>query len=159
MTFKKKILLLFLLTILLLGHSLVRLAGDEWWPFSNYPMYSAVFKSDIIAYHEIWALDEEGMEEKLAVSKYFQPYNDRSLEEVFLYNKNPDRRQEIIEILHRWYEKQSSTKNWKKIRSLKLYKFEYNFSALKENQGSKESLLGVRNNPVRKTALHESKSD
>ncbi len=159
MTFKKKILLLFLLTILLLGHSLVRLAGDEWWPFSNYPMYSAVFKSKKILYHEIWALYEMGTEEKLEVSQYFLPYNDRSLEEVFLYNRDPKRRQEIIQVLHRWYEKQSSNRNWKKIRSLKLYRFEYNLSALKENKGSKESLLSVRNNPVQKIALHESKSE
>lgn len=159
MTSKKKILLLFLLTIFLIGHLLVRLAGDEWWPFSNYPMYSAVFKNETILFHEIWALYEKGPEEKLEVSKYFLPYNERSLEEVFLYNRNPERRQEIIQVLHKWYEKQSSTRNWKKIRSLKLYRFEYNLAALKENIGSKESLLSVRNNPVQKTALHESKSE
>lgn len=148
-----------MLFILLSGHLIVRFLQVEWWPFSNYPMYSSIFKPEKIYYHEIWLVDLNDKERKASVLKHFFPYTDRSLEEVFFYHLSTEKRQTIIQALHRWYERQAAIRIWPKIKHLRLYKFEYDFENSLSNKNDQEYLQSVRNKPVTRTLLHESTND
>ena len=152
-----KVFLLIGLFFLLMGHISVRFYNQEWWPFSNYPMYSTSFKPTRIDFFEVWAVDPLVLEKKVSVGKRFFPFNERALDEAFRVHKSAEQRRSVLFALLRWALDQDDRPQWARLR---LYRMEYDFSNPQSLAArSPKELFEFRNQPLSRTLLVEVSSD
>ena len=145
------------LFLLLTGHISVRFYNQEWWPFSNYPMYSTPFRPTRINFFEVWAVDPQGLEKKVSVRKRFFPFNERALDEAFRVHTSAEQRRSILVALLRWAINQADRPHWARLR---LYRMEYDFSNPQSLAArSPKELFEFRNQPLSRTLLVEVSSD
>ena len=145
------------LFVFLIGHLAVRIYNREWWPFSNYPMYSTPFKPSKINFFEVWAVDPQGQENKVSVHKRFFPYNERALDEAFRAHASTERRAVILVSLLKWATKQADRPQWSRLR---LYRLEYDFSDPHSIAAkSSRDLVEFRNQPSSRVLLVEVSKD
>ena len=152
-----KVFLLIGLFLLLTGHISVRFYNREWWPFSNYPMYSTPFKPTRINFFEVWAVDPQGLEKKVSVHKRFFPFNERALDEAFRVHTSAEQRRSILVGLLRWAINQADRPPWARLR---LYRMEYDFSNPQSLAArSPKELVEFRNQPMSRVLLAEVSHD
>lgn len=159
MTTRRKGMLSFFLGLFLLGHVTVRILNREYWPFSNYPMYSNLFNQERISFLEVWASNERGSLYKLNPSHYFSPYGERALEELFLREKDPQKRQILTAALYRWYQEQRQARDWPALQYLGLYQLSYDFKKLKSLLRDENKVREFRQQPESSQFLTRFPSD
>jgi len=72
---RKKLIVIFMTTLIGLQGMYVVFLLPEIWPFSSYPMFSRGWGKKNITYTEIKGVTAKGREFSLDISKYFYPFN------------------------------------------------------------------------------------
>jgi hypothetical protein len=83
MTRRRKALINFVL-VTLIGGSLYDIAADrEHWPFSQYPMFSGVWRSPTFTWLRLFGVTADGREVALDTNEYVAPFDQSRLPKAF----------------------------------------------------------------------------
>ena len=135
--------------LLLLGSFGAGVFGYEWFPFSNYPMYSSSFNPEIFSYYELVGIDSNDSEVKIPIRIYFYPLFKQSLYQSIDRNlrvkKDPSA---LIKSLYLFQLDSTQKMNLSNpLKGLRLYSVKYNwekFKADKLSSHTKENPLPQR---------------
>lgn len=155
MSRKRSAFILLLVAVFLGGHLAVRISGSEWWPFSNYPMYSNVFEPRVVDYFELYGVAEDKSEVKLSAFKYFWPFNDRSLEQVFRWRRSPESRRLFLKSLLAWYEERQKKYGWRPIKAIRLYRSLWVWEEVTRKAFDVEAAREIRKTPSSREIVME----
>lgn len=136
-----------LLGIVILGGSLIATFWRiEWFPYSNYPMYSRIYVPEEFVYLDVVGVNFEGQEVEIPVRQLFYPFGRQPLFEAL--NRNLRARKEphyLAAALYNFYLKRKRTRGLTiELKGIRIYKNFYNWQQftefkLRENKSGPEN--------------------
>ncbi|MDX9730513.1 MAG: hypothetical protein RBT63_01970 [Bdellovibrionales bacterium] len=129
-------------SLIVLGSLAVVVSGqDNYFPLSNYPMYSRVFEPYPTArFFSLMARFEDGEYRPLRAWPYLRPFWLASYREALLVAPKGEVVHAKLEATLHWYNQQVDAKTGVKMRELRLFKHEIPWNRLVEHVSSRQEL-------------------
>ena len=143
-------------TIILIGTIYCHFVDLDWFPFSNYPMYSKLFlPGNDMQVYDFSVVEENGEEHDIETRKYLSPFWSASLKEAIFFDKDQSKINKKVDAIFEFYNKRLQKDNKPKIVALRLYSKHYNWKKLVEKKIKSSNLIVP--DPEKNELIYESK--
>lgn len=129
---------------ILLGSSGSILLAKDFFPFSNYPMYSKRFEpGSTLDLRRIIGVSPDGREVQLSVASIMKPFWYASFREALFVNRDNNIIRKKLYAALLYYNKQADKLGEESLKSLRLYKFTLSWNEFVENRRQKAPLSKI----------------
>lgn len=146
----------FIPTIILIGTIYCNIANYDWFPFSNYPMYSKLFLPGVnFQIYDFSVVEASGEEHEIETRKYLYPFWTASFSEALFYNKKNDVLQKKLNAAFKLYKYRQEKDGKPPIVALRVYSKNFIWKKLVEAKLKSEN--PSRPNPESAELVYEIK--
>jgi hypothetical protein len=148
-----------LLAMIAIGSAVSIVRGTDYWPFSNYPMYSYAAKGNELSEYRLYGVTEQGKEFSLTQYAYTQPFDNARVNVAFENLRKHCGEQGIRSGLWDFLRRYETARalgqhDGPQLQGLKLYKVTWTLDPLARNVDQPDALQLVSEVRADEDAIH-----